>query len=366
MRSPGRRAGRRHAALVVACLSVAAATGCGEGAAASAGEVLDREPAAGGLVRIRYRSTDLHGGASEATGLLAVPAGNAPDGGWPVVAYAHGATGGADECAPSRDPALVGVGAQLRALADAGFVAVAPDYAGLGTPGPHAFLHGRSAAQSIADAVRAAEEAEPGASRRWAAVGHSQGGHAALFAAELAEELLPGYELVGAVAIAPVGDPAALVGPLQTTTSPFMVHLVAGFLDARPSIDPASILTGAGLDALEEAADVCAPGPAESRILRRHVPELGRYLARNRAGRAGAVAPILVQQGRDDRLVTYEHTLRTIDRLCRNGATVDVEVYDGMGHSEVRDAGADASLDWLHARFADRPADDDCPPTSDA
>jgi acetyl esterase/lipase len=336
------------------------ATACGDDGSAVAGDVIDRDPVADGLVRIRYRSTDLHGRESEATGLIAVPGGNPPPGGWPVVVYAHGATGGVEECAPSRDPSLGGVGPQLRSLTDAGFVAVAPDDAGAGMTGRHAFLHGRSAARSVVNAVRAAGEVEPATSRRWAVVGHSHGGHAALFAAGLAQELLPTHELVGAVAVAPVGDPAVLVGPLQTTRSPLMVHLVAGFLAARPSVEPESILSAAGLRWLEEATELCALGPAGGPILRRHVPELGRYLARNRAGQDGAVAPVLVQQGRDDRIVTFEHTLQTIDRLCRRGATVDVEVYDGVGHRDVRNVGGDPVLRWLHDRLAEHPAADDC------
>ena len=37
------------------------------------------------------------------SGTLTVPKGKAPKGGWPVIAWAHGTTGIADSCAPSRE-----------------------------------------------------------------------------------------------------------------------------------------------------------------------------------------------------------------------------------------------------------------------
>src|SRR5688572_10886009 len=111
------------------------------------GEVADREEIdLGGTpgVRIRYGSTDVEGDGSTVGGLLAVPAGAPPPGGWPIVAYAHGTTGNADDCAPSDDPTLAGVGSAVAALAAAGFVVVATDYEGIGTDGPHPYLNGPS------------------------------------------------------------------------------------------------------------------------------------------------------------------------------------------------------------------------------
>ena len=43
--------------------------------------------------RILYRSTDHRGKPTIVSGLLVAPAGPAPDGGWPVVAVAHGTAG---------------------------------------------------------------------------------------------------------------------------------------------------------------------------------------------------------------------------------------------------------------------------------
>ena len=66
------------------------------------------EPAAGGedsagatTWRIMYLSESLAGEPIAVTGTVAVPGGEAPDGGRDLVTDAHGTTGIADECAPS-------------------------------------------------------------------------------------------------------------------------------------------------------------------------------------------------------------------------------------------------------------------------
>ena len=65
----------------------------------------------------------------------------------------------------------------------AGYAVVRTDYEGLGTPGVHQYLVGKSEGRSVLDAVRAARALEPRCRKRFVIAGHSQGGHAALFAA---------------------------------------------------------------------------------------------------------------------------------------------------------------------------------------
>jgi hypothetical protein len=49
-----------------------------------------------------YRSIGVRGRPVAVSGTLTVPAGRPPRGGWPIVSYAHGTSGIADACAPSR------------------------------------------------------------------------------------------------------------------------------------------------------------------------------------------------------------------------------------------------------------------------
>ncbi len=108
--------------------------------------------------KLHYRTPDHRGQLAEGTGLLYLPAGAAPAGGWPVVSWAHGTQGIADRCAPSvsgpyqpeRD------GRFLDQFLAQGYAVVAADYQGLGSPGDHAYLHVRTAARNAIDLVKPA------------------------------------------------------------------------------------------------------------------------------------------------------------------------------------------------------------------
>ncbi len=73
-------------------------------------------------------------------GLRDAPRGKPPKHGWPVVSWAHGTTGIADACAPSRDPKgpyTFYAAKQFGAWLKAGYAVANTDYEGLGTPGVH-------------------------------------------------------------------------------------------------------------------------------------------------------------------------------------------------------------------------------------
>ncbi|WP_109440290.1 alpha/beta hydrolase [Acinetobacter haemolyticus] len=146
-----------------------------------------------------------------ATSLLFVPSGPMPATGWKIVAWAHGTTGVADQCAPSRQATHVAIQTMISQFLTAGYVVVAPDYEGLGEPSGrelHPFLNLKSEAYSITDAVVAARAylSSRGklTSRQWMTVGHSQGGHAALGVAQYASRAKLDYK--GTIAIAPASN----------------------------------------------------------------------------------------------------------------------------------------------------------------
>ena len=57
----------------------------------------------GGNELVLYRSQDQTNKVAAVSGTITVPKGKPPKGGWPVLTWAHGTTGIADPCAPSRD-----------------------------------------------------------------------------------------------------------------------------------------------------------------------------------------------------------------------------------------------------------------------
>ena len=155
--------------------------------------------------KINYRMPSVNGSETIATAVVFVPKGTAPAGGWPIVAWAHGTTGVANDCAPSNSTDLGGVDLVIEQLIKQGYMVVAPDYEGLGSAGIHPYLNLASEARSIVYAVLAARENVPSAGTRWLAYGHSQGGHAALGAAQYANEAT-GLSYLGTVAIAPASN----------------------------------------------------------------------------------------------------------------------------------------------------------------
>src|SRR5690606_18681287 len=109
-----------------------------------------------------------------------------------LVVWAHPSVGLADNCAPSRNENFAQNLPFFGSLIKKGYVVVAPDYEGLGTPGIHPYLIGDSEGKSILDSIRMVKNFDkvdvPGEA---VIIGHSQGGHAALFAGQLLSSYAP-------------------------------------------------------------------------------------------------------------------------------------------------------------------------------
>ena len=126
------------------------------------GTIIRREPLAGPVpagasaFRILFRSTGLQGEPVAVSAVLVVPAGEAPEGGWPVVAWPHPTSGVGRPCAPSLSPSVLQMIQGLPGLLEHGCVVVATDYPGLGTAGAHPYLVGSGEGRAVLDAVRAA------------------------------------------------------------------------------------------------------------------------------------------------------------------------------------------------------------------
>ena len=107
---------------------------------------------------ILYHSRTLAGQDTAVSGTISLPRGKPPDGGGPVLSWAHGTTGVADICAPSRDapghPSHIYnqlADAMLNQWVNRGWAVVQTDYEGLGTPGRHPYLVGASEARGTVD-----------------------------------------------------------------------------------------------------------------------------------------------------------------------------------------------------------------------
>jgi len=168
----------------------------------------DMSAVANESVLMTYKMKGVKGEEIHATALVFTPKTEVPNGGWPIVVWAHGTTGVADQCAPSRHALDDTTKILISKLLTAGYVVIAPDYEGLGEVGDkvtHPFLNVKSQAYSITDAVVATRDWLKGkTSKDWVTVGHSQGGNAALGAAQYQGRAQLDYK--GTVAVAPASN----------------------------------------------------------------------------------------------------------------------------------------------------------------
>ncbi|HEX7663565.1 MAG TPA: lipase family protein, partial [Polyangiaceae bacterium] len=124
----------------------------------------------------------------------------------PVIVIGHPTTGMGPSFAPSKDPgSLEDLALPWAAL---GYAVIAPDYAGLGTPGVQGYVDNHDTAFSMIDAARALRKfVSPGAfTSQVLMAGHSQGGGAVLASQALAKTYgnTPDFgTLVGAIVFAP-------------------------------------------------------------------------------------------------------------------------------------------------------------------
>jgi len=333
----------------------------------------------------------------QATTLLFVPRGTPPAGGWPVIAWAHGTTTpGQKTCAPSLSPDLDGgltrdgfksdYAFQIGELVNAGYAVVAPDLEGLGpvATAPHPYFGEASFARSLIAAVRAAWEAEPALSSRYAVVGHSEGGHGALDVDKHAAEA-PELSLVGIVAMAPytsiVATAAFSAERAQTASDPaqaqsfrvteqFQVMLMsAGLLAQSPGFDPGTVMGDDLKRVLPQFRASCSvpsiaviqgamkaggasftgmkPGWAQT-------PQMRAFLLANDPAVTPGFTlrhPTLIIQGSADPLVPEPLNTRFARQLRERGAPVTYKVYPGADHfTVIRRADADV-LAFLAARF---------------
>lgn len=377
----GLLAGGLAAAVVVVSPPAAAQSmpGAGERGDVVSTAVLAPEhwiPGAAEAIGITYLSTRSGGTIALTSGALFVPPGPPPPGGWPIVAWAHGTTGLGDDCAPTvlgRTPRDL---QYLAAWLGAGYAIAATDYVGLGTPGVHPYLDGRTAARNVVDMVRAARTAratDGDLSDRWVVVGQSQGGHAALFTATMAADDAPELDFRGAVATGPanhVSGQAALFAhpglPLPDLfgTGVFLAYMLAGLRVARPDFPVDSYLTSTGRAMIDDAEVLCYSDMVERSLeapigswLRKPIdaPLRAALDAVSRVPDHGYDCPFYIAQGGLDLVVTPVNTLLLVLELVVKLQPMTFAVYPLSDHGGTMAASLPDTRPWVAHRFAAGP-----------
>jgi acetyl esterase/lipase len=351
--------------------------------AGPAGSLIRKEPRGGAAAgatayKVLYRSTKPDGMPIAVSGIVIVPAGQPPAGGWPIVAWAHPTTGVVPHCAPSLALFVFQQMAGSRHLLANGYAIAATDYPGLGTPGPHPYLVGDSEARAVIDSVRAARSlAGLENSTRYAVWGHSQGGQAALFTGMISRSYAPELQLVGVAAAAPATDLSQLMTDDLNTAGGRNLTAMTMWSWARVFNAPINeVVEPAAMRTVDALANQCIEGAFDLYVREKMSAPLATtflsvknpatvepwksLLVQNTAGHLPADLPVFLSQGLSDGLVRPAVTEAYKQRLCKAGSKVRLLLMPGVSHGFIGYDSADAAADWIADRFHGKAPPSDC------
>jgi pimeloyl-ACP methyl ester carboxylesterase len=323
---------------------------------------------------ILYWSTSATGALVAVSGTVITPTAATATTDRKVMAWAHGTVGLGDTCAPSRHfadgtaPELAF--APLLTQTDAVFVAT--DYEGLGTAGDPAYLVGRSEGHGVLDAARALQQLSVGVTAASPVLlwGHSQGGGAAAWAAELAPTYAPDLKVVGAMVGAPAGELSleALTAAVSGNVISDGVAALVGFKAAYPDLALDPFLTPKGLDVVAKLRSNCGEDATVAGLTPADLvlPTLAaapgwaqRIAENNPAGQATSV-PIFMYHGDADTTVPASVSATMLAKYCKLGVMVSRKVYPGKGHVDVIPAALTDLVTYATARWAGTKPTDSC------
>lgn len=367
---------------------------------------------------IAYVSSDIANRKTIATGLVVAPTGKAPKEARPVVAWAHGTTGTAENCGPSQvlDPAvplneyfLVGGNSwtdyglpAVEEFIKAGYVVVATDYQGLGGGGKHQYVVSVTQANDAINSIRAAGDLkETGAGKKAVIYGWSQGGATVLNAASSSAYVsqkgtaFDGIDIVGFVALAPAD--IAVLAPKEALTPASAEEMLTGMFKtfsanvfnfthmamnlwgtqaAFPDkLQLTDLFTDEGAKVIDEVVSKKCMHSAAGTLnfvygttyLSLMKPKPSNAMAWATAMLAGSVpeekpiAPVIIFWGTHDTVVPPVMGALYREQMCKKGANVTrVQLPGEQTHFSTPGASQPFFVPWVHDRFAGTPMQNGC------
>jgi alpha-beta hydrolase superfamily lysophospholipase len=192
---------------------------------------------------VLYVSTGANGEKTAVSGTVIVPktAWTGP-GERPIVSYAAGTQGMADQCAPSKQLAAGTLydGAFIKGFFDKGYAIAMTDYQGLGTPGEHPYALNSVLGKNTLDVVRAAQQLGYSKTAPVYIAGFSEGGGASADALEEHGSYAPELKVKAGYVGAPTSDLGAIAQKIENTTyQTFLLFAVKMLYDTYPDVHQA-------------------------------------------------------------------------------------------------------------------------------
>lgn len=325
-------------------------------------------PQGGTTYRVLYQAQGARGEVPM-SGLVTVPA--APRANGAVMSWAHGTTGLSTSSAPSLykdgDPIERYIPHWARFLQgwlDAGYIVTQPDYEGLGVEEVRGtYMHRGSLASAINRLVEeASAKFSPGAA--WVNVGFSQGGYAALAAADA-----PADNLAATIALAP-GDtelvnknlrlmgirPVDVAKMLKGKGVRFFPIVMAGAINAFEGINPDDFLSERGTELVEKAQQLSLPelteevagvSGGELFISKANTKVMQDLLDEQRLELMEPKGPVLILAGDKDTTINREAVKSTIAAWQRKGVDVTYREVADADHNGSVNTSYRAQVEWL-------------------
>ncbi len=342
----------------------------------------ERQSLKNAAVNLRLLYTSTNGLTDEGTvpvsGVLYLPRGEAPEGGWPLMAWTHGTVGVADICAPSWNGRQQQDEDYLNRFLESGYAVVASDYQGLGTAGTHPYLATRPAAYSNLDIIKAIQSASLPVSNQVVLFGQSQGAAAAIATAAFAPDYAPGIDLAGVVATgAPYFTPRAIEA-LERTQQPDKVDPMLGYtflaMTLVQQVDPQFVMRDHISDAAWPVArrveDACYKDiktmVTEAGLTRRlsfaqnPAAALRQGFAQMAYPTMKIAAPVFMGTGGKDRDTPPRMQALLVRDLCAAGTKVQWARYPELDHRQVVPGSIKDSFPFVEAAFAGETVSGNC------
>ncbi|RJE21243.1 hypothetical protein PHISCL_06425 [Aspergillus sclerotialis] len=325
--------------------------------------------------RIQYVSTGMDGENVPATAFITLPYMTYPGQKPRLMAFAHGTIGVTSSCAPSSSYNFYDYYTWIM-LAIAGYAVVGTDYTGLGNNyTAHKYVNCVLNSEDTYWSVIAARRAFPNTfTKRWAAMGHSQGGGAVWGLSE--NPRVTGSEsgeYIGGVALAPsarvfdLSLESAKYHELsgEAASAKFMPLIAKGIQAVNPPSTKIDFLSDAAEKRSEliDKLQLCLQGSGsvtedlplagvKSPTAFQNSDQLKDFQKKYGAAQGKkAFRDLLVLQGMADETVNYNATKIAYRAACEAGNSVRLSLYPGLDHRPVLTASVREWMPWLDERF---------------
>jgi pimeloyl-ACP methyl ester carboxylesterase len=216
----------------------------------------------------------------------------------------------------------------------------------------------------VLDAARAVQQLNVGATAGSGILlwGHSQGGGAAAWAAELAPTYAPELKIVGAMLGAPAGELTfgSLFQATDASQIGYSLAAIAGLKAAYPELKVDDVLNAKGQELLAKVVAACDAAPVVAGVSGADLVTAGAATApgwadritTNNPAQLSTPIPLFIYHGDADTTVPVGVSAAMQTKYCKLGVISQRKVYPGKGHVDVIAAALTDLLAFATTRWA--------------